>query len=114
MILNIKGTGIDVTPTLKAYAEKKFGAMTKYFKDIKEADIDIGTRSHHHRKGQIYYAEVNADVPGKLVRVVEEADDLYKAIDKTKNALKVEFDKIKGKKMNRDREGLRGQKEYRV
>ena len=114
MILNLKGTNIELTPTLKAYVEKKYAGLTKFYKDILKADVDIGLRTHHHRKGQIYYAEVNADVPGKLVRVAEEADDLYKAIDKTKDALKVELDKIKGKKNNMDRKGLREQKEYRV
>lgn len=113
MTINIQGTGIELTDAIKQYAEEKIEGLTKFFDNIQQADIDVGIRSHHHHKGRVFYAEVNLSVPGRMVRVVKEGEDLYKAIDKVKDHLKVELGKIKGKMRERDRQGLRGQKEYR-
>jgi putative sigma-54 modulation protein len=112
MIINIKGTGIELTEALKSYAEEKVQGLTKFFDNIRQADIDIGMRTHHHQKGKIYYAEVNLHVPGELVRVVKESEDLYKAIDKVKDHLKVDLEKRKEKMRGRDKKMLRGTKEY--
>lgn len=88
--------------------------LTKFFSNITQADIDIGMESHHHQKGKIFYAEVNAHTPKKLVRVRKNAVNLYKAIDKVKDHLKVELSE-KSKKMKvRDRGELREAKGYEL
>ncbi len=112
MKITIQGTGIELTEAIKQYAEEKAQSLEKYFDNIQQADIDVGMNSHHHNKGKVYYAEINLSVPGKLVRVVKESEDLYKAIDKVKDHLKVELEKIKGKMNEIDREDLRDQKGY--
>ncbi len=112
MTINIHGTGLEVTPAMRAYAEEKIGGLTKFFENIQQANIDMGMRSNHHNKGDIYYAEVNIDVPGHIIRVEKEEADLYKAIDKVKDHLKVELEKVKEKMRRRDKTELRGQKEY--
>ena len=112
MKINIQGTGIELTGAIKDYAEEKIGSLVKFFDNIQSADIDVGMNSHHHQKGKVYYAEVNLSVPGRLVRVVKEAEDLYKAIDKVKDHLKVELEKMKEKMRAKDKKVLRGNKEY--
>lgn len=112
MKITIQGTGIELTEAIKQYAEEKVQSLEKYFDNIISADIDVGMNSHHHNNGNIFYAEVNLAVPGKLLRVVKEEPDLYKAIDKVKDHLKVELEKIKGKMNEIDREELRDQKGY--
>ena len=112
MKINIKGTGIDLTEPIKTYATEKIESLDKFFDNIQSADIDVGMQSHHHQKGKVYYAEVNLSVPGTMVRVVKESEDLYKAIDKVKDHLKVELDKMKEKKRARDKKVLRSNKEY--
>jgi len=112
MIINIKGTGMDLTEPMKEYATEKIGGLVKYFDNIQNADIDIGMRSSHHNNGKIYFAEVNISIPGKLIRVEKDAEDLYKAIDKVKDHFKVELEKMKGKMRDKDKEVLREQKEY--
>lgn len=114
MIINIKTTGIELTPALRVYAEEKIGGLDKFFDNITQADIDIGMRSHHHQKGPIFYAEVNLHVPphGRIERIVKDADDLYKAIDKVKDHFKVELKKMKEKLRRKDKKGLRATKEY--
>lgn len=112
MVTNIHASNIELTPVLKDYAEKKVESLTKFFPNIIQADIDIGMNSHHHNKGKIFYAEVNLHLEGDLVRVVKEEEDLYKAIDKVKDHLKVELEKRKEKLRGKDKKSIRGQKEY--
>ncbi len=114
MNTNIKGTGITLTDAIKDYAEEKIGGLVKFFDNIQSADIDVGMQSHHHLKGKVYYAEVNLSVPGKVIRVVKESEDLYKAIDKVKDHLKVELEKMKEKMRRKDKKVLRSEKEYQV
>lgn len=112
MIITIKGTNIELTEALKSYVNDKIGGLTKFFDNIRQADVDIGLRTHHHQKGKIFYAEANLHVPGELLRIVKEAEDLYKAIDKVKDHLKVDLEKRKEKLRGRDKKMLRGTKEY--
>ena len=113
MIINIKATGMDITPAIRKYAEEKVEGLTKYFNNITQADIDVGLKSHHHLKGKIYYAEFNIHVPGKMVRASKNSEDLYKAIDKVKDHLKVELEKMKEKMRAKDKKVLREQKGYK-
>lgn len=112
MNINIHGTGMELTEAIKNYAEEKIQSLTKFFDNIQSADIDVGMQSHHHTKGKIYYAEVNLDVPGKVIRVVKESEDLYKAIDKVRDHLKEELDHMKEKMRAKDKKVLRDSKEY--
>lgn len=112
MNINIKGTGIELTEAIKKYATEKVESLTKFFDNIQSADIDVGMQSHHHLNGKIYYAEVNLSVPGHFLRVSRECENLYKAIDKVKDHLKVELEKMKEKMRRKDKKVLRKEKEY--
>lgn len=112
MTTNIRATGMELTPAIRQYAEEKFDTLTRFFNNIQKIDIDVGLRTHHHQQGKIYYAEVNVHVPNKLIRVERDADDLYKAIDKVKDHLKVELNEFQNKLKERDRNGIRANKEY--
>ena len=87
-------------------------SLTKFFDNIQQINIDVGKRSNHHHKGEIFYAEVNLHIPGHMLRVVKEEPDLYKAINKVKDHLKVELENIKEKMRGKDKEELRGAKQY--
>lgn len=112
MKINIHGTGIDLTEAIKNYAKEKIESLTKFFDNIQSADIDVGMNSHHHQKGKIYYAEVNLGVPGGVLRVSRDCEDLYKAIDKVRDHLKLELEKMKEKMRAKDKKMLRGEKGY--
>lgn len=113
MNINIKSTGMELTDAIKSYAEEKMETLLKFFDNIQHIDIDVGMRStHHHNSGEMFYAEVNMSIPGRLVRVVKEEVDLYKAIDKVKDHLKVELEQEKEKMRRKDKIELRAQKEY--
>jgi ribosomal subunit interface protein len=114
MQINIQATGMEMTDAINQYVREKMEGLTKFFDNIQQMDIDVGQTSTHHNKGKIYFAEVNVHVPGKIVRVVKESEDLYKAINKVKDHLKVELDEMKEKMRDKDQKGIRAQKGYEV
>ncbi len=113
MNISIHANNIELTDAIREYTEKKIQGLVKYFDRITNAAVDIGLTSNHHQKGKIYYAEVNVHLPqGQMVRVRKEAEDLYKAIDKVRDHLKLELDEIKDRMRAKDREVLRDAKGY--
>jgi len=112
MITTIHATGVEMTAPMREYAEEKIQGLEKFFDNIIKAEIDIGMITHHHNKGKIYYAEVNLSLPGKVLRVRKESEDLYKAIDKVKDHLKHELENAKEIMRHTDKDAIRNQKEY--
>ncbi len=114
MIININAKGVDLTEALKKYVTEKVESLQKFYENIQQADIEIGKRSEHHNKGKIFYTKVNLFVPSTTVRMEKDAEDLYKSIDKAKDHLKVELEKMKEKQRQTDREEIRDSKEYHL
>ncbi|MFA5359048.1 MAG: ribosome-associated translation inhibitor RaiA [Patescibacteria group bacterium] len=105
MNLNIKATNIELTPAIKKYVEAKTVMLEKYFSGILDVKAEVELTTHHHHKGQIYRAELNVLVPGKLLRVEKVTKDLYKSIDKVKDHMALELKKFKEKKADKVRRG---------
>ncbi|NCO00058.1 ribosome-associated translation inhibitor RaiA [Candidatus Falkowbacteria bacterium] len=99
MNIKIKATRIEMTKALKDYVEAKISSVSKYLGKIKSAncEVEISKSVGGQNKGEIYRAEVNLDVPGKLLRVEKTEKDLYKAIDKVKDHLEMIIKKYKEK-----------------
>ncbi len=113
MTITIHATKTELTDSIREHAEKKVRSLEKYFDRIVSAAVDVGLESTHHQKGKIYYAEVNLHLPGgKMIRVTKNAEDLYKAIEKVKDHLKVELTKLKEKMRDKDRDEVRSAKGY--
>jgi len=112
MYINIKAVGMEMTDPIKQYVEEKVNDLPTYFENMQGVDVVIGMESHHHNKGKIFFAEFNLQIPGKNINLRKDAEDLYKAIDKVKDHLKVELEKIKGKMNAVDREEIRDQRGY--
>ena len=112
MNININFTKLDPTEAIKAYATERAEDLATYFEGILSVDIDLGRTSDHHEKGKVFYAEYNVSIPGQMVRVSKQAEDLYKAIEKVKDHMKVELEKYKGKMNNIDRDEIRETKAY--
>lgn len=112
MTLTIQIKGMDMTPAIEQYARDKAETLPQYLDSIVRVDVIVGMESHHHKKGKIYFAEFKVHVPGHDLFVRKDAADLYKAIDKVRDHLKVELEKLKGKMRAKDRDVLRDQKAY--
>ena len=100
--LEIQTTNLELTPSLRTYIEKKIGGLDRFIKRLPEdvilAEVEVGRSTRHHRHGQVYHAEVNLTLPGKLIRAAHDDEDLRRAIDEVKEKLKREIEKYKGKR----------------
>ncbi len=100
MRLQLKSTNLEITPTIKAYINEKIGSLGKLLEKLELEGgvltrIEVGRTSMHHNKGEVYRAEVNLDLPQKMIRAEYESDDLYAAVDAVKDMLRKEIIKYK-------------------
>ncbi len=100
MKINIKSTHLDLTPALKEYIEEKIGSLAKFLKrwdpeGVVEAYVEVARTTKHHHKGNVFRAETDLRVPGKVLRAEDEDWDIRAAIDRVKDKLKREAEKYK-------------------
>lgn len=111
MKIIIKTTNLELTPEIEEQIEEKINSVDKLLDDMDrnviEARVEIGRTTKHHQKGDIFRAEVNLTLPGRLLRSVAEEGDLRTALDQVKNELQREIKKYRGKKEAQYKRGAR-------
>lgn len=110
MNITLKATGIDMTPAISEYAEKKIASLEKFLPgpaDTYLVRVEIGKTTHHHREGLVYRAEVHITGNGLDQYTAEEAEDLYAAIDKVEAEAARELQSTRGRKEKLLRRGQR-------
>jgi len=117
MIIQIKATNIELNESLRIFVEEKVGELKKNlvkFEEIPEKGrekidvrVEIGKTTRHHRKGDIFRAEIQIYLPKKLLRAVVKNTDLRSAIIEARDELDREIRKYKGKRLGRAREWAR-------
>lgn len=112
MRLNIKATGIELTPDILSYAEKRLLKVEKYLEATDPLmAVELGRITEHHRQGAIYRAEVRISGAGTDFYASKDAFDLYEAIDLVKDEIIHEITKVKGKKRSLMKRGGRAVKD---
>ena len=99
--INIKATGISLTPAILDYLTKKIEALERLIDPNDEsvhANIEVGKTTKHHKLGDVYRAEINMHVAGKYFYAVAETDNLYASLDKVKDEISHELTSYKTKK----------------
>ncbi|MBX4200039.1 ribosome-associated translation inhibitor RaiA [Candidatus Parcubacteria bacterium] len=109
MNINIKATGIEMTPAISSYAEKKISSIEKYIEKGKSpvVQMEVGKNTKHHKEGPFFRAEVKIVGLGKDVYAVCEAEDLYAAIDMVRDEVVQEITRDKSKRLHMMRKGGR-------
>lgn len=102
MVLNIKAKNLDLTPAIKKYIEDKIFSIEHFIKKwdkegAVEVDFELSRTSRHHHKGNVYYAEINLVLGGKLLRAEYSGEDAREAVDKVKDKIKKEIISYKEK-----------------
>ncbi|MCL4400208.1 ribosome-associated translation inhibitor RaiA [Patescibacteria group bacterium] len=102
MKINIESTGLDLTPSIKTYIEKKLaplGRIIKRFETKGEitAFVEVGRSTKHHKHGDVFRASIDIEMPGKKLFSENESPDLRTAIDIVKNKIKDDIQKYKDK-----------------
>ncbi len=108
MKINIKGTGIALTPSIKEYVEKRVESLEKFLRnDIENvlAEVEVGMSTHHHKSGEVFRAEINLTAHGKKLFAESEKEDLYAAIDEMKDKIERECISRKDKRQTLAKRG---------
>jgi len=98
MKVTIKATNLELTPEIKEAIEEKIAPLDKFIPNINmplEAVVEVARETHHHKKGEIYYAEANIRMPGKIIRSEAREKNIYKAINTVKDELQLLLKKYK-------------------
>lgn len=110
MRITTKATNFSLTPSLNDHIENSLGSLKKLvrsFGDEIETRVEIGRSSFHHKKGEVFFAEVNLRLGKNSLRSRSEAIDVYSAIDLVKDELRNEILRLKEKKETMFRRGAR-------
>ena len=115
MQIIISGRGVKLTDAIEDYVNKKINGLEKFFKGIIRAEVIVGMETHHHNKGEIFYAECKLEVPGHDVFAKKTDKTVYSAIDAMRDFLEGELKKHKAKLHGNERKkqaSRRDNKEY--
>lgn len=113
MHVNITAQGIELTGAIREYAERKIGALERFFKNAGEmrAEVVVAKTTQHHREGEVFKAEVSVFIDGERFYSDEVDQDLYAALDKVQSELERIITNSKAKKGGLLRRGGRRIKE---
>lgn len=81
MKVTVSGKQLEMTEAIKEYAESKISKITKYLENIPETHVTLSLENTKS-EGKKFIATATIYATGKDIRVEEESDDLYSAIDK--------------------------------
>ena len=95
MNITVNGRNVDVTPTLRQYAEEKIGKFDRYLTSITEAVVTLSVQKHMHK------AEVQIKANGHYIQAEAVTEELYASIDEVSAKLDRQVKKLKDKATNR-------------
>jgi len=108
MNINIKTTQFELTDSIRDYFEKKMEEVEKLTLSETENIIlsaELGKTTNHHKSGDIFRAEINLRLEGKMLRAVSEKEDLYSAIDDVREEMVRQIKQSKEKNRSLFRKG---------
>jgi putative sigma-54 modulation protein len=92
--IQISGHGVEITPTLHDFINKKFGRITKHSDHITNIHIFLNISKHTQK------AEATIHIPGHEIYASAESEDMYKTIDLLLDKVIRQLDKYKEKNKN--------------
>jgi len=124
MRITIKTKDIEQSEALNSFIEKKFETLKKFIDVLKREDeigktlaevvVEVEKETKHHRKGDIFLVKAQISLPGRILVAVEKAEDVFQAVDKTKDELKMEIEKYKVKNIDKNRREQRKAKKETI
>lgn len=85
MNINIKTTNIDLTDAISDYINKRLSGISKFEKRGEILTrVELGKITNHHKKGDVFRAEIFIEIDGTEFYAFSEKDDLYAAMDEAK------------------------------
>ena len=109
MRVKIKATNIKISTEVEDYAYQKLTYLERFLPEAKNepdlviAEIELGKPSKHHKKGDVFYCELNLSIGKRLLRSSNFGRSITEAIDKVQEDIERKVRKEKEK----SREGIR-------
>ena len=96
MELQITGTNMQITPTVRRYIERKLGKLNRFLPNILESKIEV---SEENTKSPQQHYLVRATVAGSgaVFHGEDRGEDLFKAIDRVAAIMTRQLEHHKGK-----------------
>lgn len=113
MKVALKGVNLTLTPSLRRYVDEKVVRSIEKLIARHEAypattlELELIYGSRHHKKGKIWEAIANLNLPGKHVWQKVMAEDIHAAVDELEDILKREIKKYKERSRSRMLRGAR-------
>lgn len=95
MKITVKGKNLNVTDTLKLYAEKKVANLGKYSQNIREAVVTQSVQKNRH------IVEIQLEGGGLILRAEESSENMYASIDLAVEKLETQLRRFKSKLLER-------------
>jgi ribosomal subunit interface protein len=103
MRIIIKTKNLESSEVLNKFIEKKFSGLEKFIDASAEVSIEVEKETKHHKKGEIFMVKAMVSMLGRSLMAQAKSDDLFKAVVIAKDELKMEIEKYKFKKIDKDR-----------
>lgn len=100
MNLSIKANNFELDDDIREAIESKIAPLDKYYGNIIMAELQIERVSNHHKKGDLFRAELNIEVPEikKVLRSESTKETIDEALVEVKDWMQRELKKYKEKK----------------
>ena len=102
----IKTKNMQLTPAIASVVQLRLESLArkvKRFGSSVTGEVEVGKTSNHHKKGEVFRAEIHVRLPGKLVYTESTQEDLYAAIGDAKRDAERQVVDYKGKKLATDK-----------
>lgn len=98
----VQGKNIEVTPSLREYAEEKVGRITRYFEAVQDAQVVLSVQRRDNI-GKAQVVEVTVWGDGIVLRGVDASEDMYASIDGVSEKLRKQIEKFRSKLIEKRR-----------
>ena len=106
--INIKARDLELIPELRTHIEDKIAGVQKVMSESKSheilTDVEVSKKTHH-KKGDVFRAEINMSLEGKLFRAKSTEFDIKVAVDDAVQELTRQVRKSKEKRIDLFRQG---------
>jgi ribosomal subunit interface protein len=109
MKYSFKATHLEVAKDVADYIKKKLTALDRlaeHFGEAAEARVEV-ERMRHHKKGDVFRAEIRVHVPGKHLNAESEGTTAFEALDKVKDEIHRELERFKERDVDNKKRGAR-------
>lgn len=111
MKILIKTKNFALTAEWEKFINEKIGKLEKFAKTLGKSSMDVFVEvekeTNHHRKGDLFRANLQINLPGKSLMAKAHGEDLSRAVIEAKDELEIEIKKHKLKTIEGPRRKIR-------